>query len=289
LWSWLPAFRAVAETQHLPTASQQLFVSASALSRTIRLLEEDLGQPLFLRHGRRIELNEAGQRLLVSVREAMRLVHESMLSLQRAELDGPVYVGVASPMLEPLVLGGVHRLRAAHPNLVPHVLPCADAAMINLLLRGQLDVVFSTRPGDDPELARLQIGRSERAIYCGHRHPLAAVDHATARELSEHGFVAIADARGNPDDGWPAEHGRRVPLLVGSVFLAIEACAMGELLAVLPVSLAEAPPHRDRLHRVLGTLVPPTPVFAHHRRTLTAGGRSEAVVDAVREVSGAHL
>ena len=42
LWSWLPGFRAVAETQHLPTASKQLHVGASALSRTIRLLEEAL-------------------------------------------------------------------------------------------------------------------------------------------------------------------------------------------------------------------------------------------------------
>ncbi len=48
-WNWLPAFRAVAETEHLPTAAEALFVSPSALSRAIRLLEKDVGQPLFRR------------------------------------------------------------------------------------------------------------------------------------------------------------------------------------------------------------------------------------------------
>ena len=43
-WSWLPAFSAVAETQHLPSAALKLHVSPSALSRTIRLLEDDLGE-----------------------------------------------------------------------------------------------------------------------------------------------------------------------------------------------------------------------------------------------------
>ncbi|MHC4078781.1 MAG: helix-turn-helix domain-containing protein, partial [Planctomycetota bacterium] len=60
LWNWLPAFRAVGETQHLPTASRALSVTAPALSRAVRLLERDVGQPLFRRIGRRIELNEAG-------------------------------------------------------------------------------------------------------------------------------------------------------------------------------------------------------------------------------------
>ena len=88
VWSWLPAFRAVAETQHLPTASAELDVSASALSRTIRLLESDIGRTLFERQGRRIVLNEAGERLLVAVRDAMRRVHDGMSPMDRKELEG---------------------------------------------------------------------------------------------------------------------------------------------------------------------------------------------------------
>ncbi|MBP8302176.1 MAG: LysR family transcriptional regulator, partial [Planctomycetes bacterium] len=52
LWNWLPAFRAVGETQHLPSAATALHVSPSALSRSVRLLEQRLGCTLFERRSR---------------------------------------------------------------------------------------------------------------------------------------------------------------------------------------------------------------------------------------------
>ena len=42
VWNWLPAFRAVAETEHLPTASEMLGLTPSALSRAIKQLEDEL-------------------------------------------------------------------------------------------------------------------------------------------------------------------------------------------------------------------------------------------------------
>ena len=42
LWNWLPAFRAVAETGNLRLAAERLHVSPSALSRTVRLLEDEI-------------------------------------------------------------------------------------------------------------------------------------------------------------------------------------------------------------------------------------------------------
>src|SRR5690554_4873240 len=71
IWNWLPAFRAVAESEHLPTAAARLHVSAPALSRTVRLLEEHLEVELFNRVGRRLVLNSAGEQLLSAVQEAM--------------------------------------------------------------------------------------------------------------------------------------------------------------------------------------------------------------------------
>ena len=78
LWNWLPAFRAVAETEHLPSASALLGVSPSALSRTIKLVEEDVGRPLFDREGRQLRLNANGHAFLRSVRDAMRRVHDGL-------------------------------------------------------------------------------------------------------------------------------------------------------------------------------------------------------------------
>jgi len=54
-------FWAVAKDGNLTRAAEKLHVSQSALSKQIRLLEEQLGQPLFARTGRTLQLTEAGQ------------------------------------------------------------------------------------------------------------------------------------------------------------------------------------------------------------------------------------
>ena len=57
----LQYFWTVAKEGHLTRAAQKLNISQSALSAQIRLLEEQLGHPLFLRVGRSLKLTEAGQ------------------------------------------------------------------------------------------------------------------------------------------------------------------------------------------------------------------------------------
>lgn len=284
LWSWFPAFRAVAETQHLPTASTQLFVSASALSRTIRLLEEGAGRQLFLRNGRRIELNEAGQRLLVAVRNAMRTIHEGLLAIEGTELSGPVYVATAGLVTTAHLLPGLRRLRREHPELVPHVLDHDDREVGPLLLRGDLDVAFLTRPVADAQLAKVHLGTTPSGIYCGPGHPLHGATAVSLPQVLAHPFVALApDDRGLSLESWPAAHDRRVSLVVSQLSTGLEVCAAGELLAVLPDAVARSPTYRDRLHRLPLDLIPPTDLFALHRVTLGEGGRAEAVAHAVAQ------
>src|SRR5688500_18841292 len=83
LWNWLPGFRAVAETENLHEAARGLEISPSALSRTIRLLEDELEQPLFDRAGLSLRLTALGAELLGVVRSAMRAVDD--VTASRAE------------------------------------------------------------------------------------------------------------------------------------------------------------------------------------------------------------
>jgi LysR family transcriptional regulator, glycine cleavage system transcriptional activator len=82
-WNYLPAFIAVAETQHLRKAAQAIHVSPSALSRTITILEHRIGYSLFERSGRRLRLTARGEQLL-------RVLHHSVSMLDEALITSPL-------------------------------------------------------------------------------------------------------------------------------------------------------------------------------------------------------
>ena len=70
-WNWLPAFFEVAESGSIAAASRQLSLTPAAVSRTIRLLEDELGEPLFNRVGRQLALNHRGAALRDALRGAV--------------------------------------------------------------------------------------------------------------------------------------------------------------------------------------------------------------------------
>lgn len=85
-WSYLPAFIAVAETEHLRKAAQALHVSPSALSRTITTLEQRIGYSLFERSGRRLRLTARGERLMRVLRDGMLVLDETLTAPRATEL-----------------------------------------------------------------------------------------------------------------------------------------------------------------------------------------------------------
>ncbi|MBU6493201.1 transcriptional regulator GcvA [Pandoraea sp.] len=67
----LRAFEAAARQESFSRAAEELFVTHGAISHQIRALEEELGTPLFARHGKRISLTPAGRTYAACVRDAL--------------------------------------------------------------------------------------------------------------------------------------------------------------------------------------------------------------------------
>lgn len=75
-------FKAVAECENITNAADKLFVSQPGLSKSLARLEEDLGTELFIRNGKRIRLNDAGQVVLEYTHQL-----EELLEKMREELS----------------------------------------------------------------------------------------------------------------------------------------------------------------------------------------------------------
>ena len=280
IWNWLPAFRIVAETQHLPTAAKELAVSASALSRTIRLLEEDLGVQLFQRVGRRLVLNEHGQALLQSVREAMRRVDEGVLRATDTVFKGPVRIASAGLITRAYVTPALIALRETLPNLHPVLGHCGPGEMPGALLGGILDVCFLSVPVTHGELTTLLLGEEPNGIYCGPDHPLARASEVTLDDVLAHAFTApVPDEQGRTHEGWPIGVDRTVAFYTAQMVVGVQVCREGGLLAVLPDVIAR---QAEGLIRLPLDLIPPTPLYAVHRPGLGLDDRTSRVLAAVQ-------
>ena len=91
----LEHFVAVAEEQHFTRAAARVHVVQSSLSASIKALERELGEPLFVRDNRRVTLTQAGRALLPSARAALAAVDEGRDAVAglRGVLRGQLHVG----------------------------------------------------------------------------------------------------------------------------------------------------------------------------------------------------
>ncbi|MBB4063310.1 LysR substrate-binding domain-containing protein [Gellertiella hungarica] len=85
----LRAFEATARLMSFTKAGEELGLTQAAVSYQIRLLEEQLGRPLFVRKPRQIALTPAGERLLPEVSEAFTMLRKAIGSFTRDD-DGTI-------------------------------------------------------------------------------------------------------------------------------------------------------------------------------------------------------
>jgi DNA-binding transcriptional LysR family regulator len=272
-WSWLPAFRAVGETEHLRAAAAALNTSPSALSRSIRLLEARLGCQLFHRHSRAMRLTPAGKSFLLSVRTVMRQLDDAVEALNPRDPAGPLRVVSVSAVTMELVAPAVQALTRKFPQIRPQ-LTTRIADVTQRLLAGEVDVAFLHEPTAAPDLHCELIANLPRSIYCSPDHPLATLHDLPLELLAKHAFVAPPpDDKGIVQDGWPLDWQRQIALETDQLRIGSEFCKHYGVLAVLPDLLGAKA--GSRLQRLPVRGCAPLALFAVRRSGTNTANRAE--------------
>jgi len=146
----LRSFVAIVDTGSMLSATEQVFVTQSALSLQIRRLEELVQQPLFAREGRRLVLTSAGDVLLDYSRKLLRLHDEAIAAVSGGHFSGPVRVGMVQDFADALLAGVLARFSELHPDSHVYARVAGTAELQTLLERNQLDVIVGFAAADDP-------------------------------------------------------------------------------------------------------------------------------------------
>jgi DNA-binding transcriptional LysR family regulator len=186
-------FTAVAEEGHVGHAAARLYISQPALSQQIRVLEEQVGVPLYTRHARGVELTEAGQSLLAEAREVLARadrLDETMEELARGEATG-LRIGVPPGLDARLLPKLLARLRESEQDAPIEVRELTTPEQLDGLRSGSLDMGLVREPVDDPRLSRRTLLVEPLGASLPATHSLAGRDTLTLRELAADLFVCF--------------------------------------------------------------------------------------------------
>ena len=144
----LKMFLHLAESRHFGRSARAMHVSPSTLSRQIQRLEEDLGQPLFVRDNRTVTLTEAGEELRTFAQQTLLQYQQLRHAIDQKgpSLSGELHlfcsVTAAYSHLPPIL----DRFRAAHPS-VEIKLSTGDAAdAMEKVVTGEADLAIAGKP-----------------------------------------------------------------------------------------------------------------------------------------------
>lgn len=181
----LRCFLAVAEALSFGRAAQGLNMLPSALGRQVRLLEEELGSPLFHRTTRQVTLSAAGVTLLPEARAILeRAAGAARLVRALAPQGGPLRIGAIDSAAAGLLPGPLSRFRQAFPSIPTQLVEAKSAQILPWLRAGRLDLGF-VRPPQRPEGLQCRWLMQERPVAALPRlHPLAARRRLRLEDLS---------------------------------------------------------------------------------------------------------
>ncbi len=94
LYNQIRIFQSIAREGNISAAARKLEITPPSVSNALRLLEEHIGHPLFVRTTRRIELTETGQQLLEQTAAAVETLEKSLEIIrdQNQEPSGAVRI-----------------------------------------------------------------------------------------------------------------------------------------------------------------------------------------------------
>ena len=194
----------VAELGSLSKAADRLRIAQPALSRQIRLLEEELKTRLFERHGRGMVMTDTGREVLSHASRIMAELEEIRASVtdMNATLSGKVVVGMPPTVADIISVQVVAAFRRTHPQIELRFVSAFTGYLLDWLQRGEVDVAVLYDPQPTRSLrskpllleSLFQVGPPDASLSVVRAVPFA---HLARHELllpsPRHGLRAIVE------------------------------------------------------------------------------------------------
>jgi DNA-binding transcriptional LysR family regulator len=298
----LERFVDVVESGSLTRTSRRLNISQPALSKSLRLIEEQLGTKLLERGPRGVRVTKFGDvfyKRARSITAQFRRAQQDIDDLKDSTA-GQVALGVTPGpgILDRIVPEAVARIDRKRPSLRFEIRSGSVHELLSALHQGEMDVLFTVideqLKGPDLKIERLFEDHFVLVVNC--KHPLLKKNKITLEDLTGNRWVFLQDAlslwHAVEDLARQQSLTMRAPIEANSVVFVRTMVAKTDCIGVLPSYAAEIgaesgtitfiPLERISDHRVLPRLGRPMGLVYSAVNDLTPAG--EALLKSIRGV-----
>lgn len=189
----LNAFQAVAREKSFSKAAQKLFKTQPAISQAIRSLEEELGERLFLRLGRTIQMTPAGQVLFEHVQQAFEALEQGRARIEalRGLREGLLTLGTSDTTACYILPPVLQRFRRCYPGIELVIFNRPSPVVLQQVVSREVDLGVVTLPVQHPKVAVQELLIREDVVICSPRHALYGRASMELKELEDYPLLLL--------------------------------------------------------------------------------------------------
>jgi DNA-binding transcriptional LysR family regulator len=188
----LSAFIAVAETGSFSQAAQQLYITQSAVSKRIALLESQLDRKLFDRIGRSVGLTEAGLALLPRAKTILISIQDASRAMGNlsGEVNGKLTLAASHHISLHRLPPILRKFSQTYPNVQLNLKFDESEVAYDGVLHGDLELALITlAPQPNPAIHSQTIWVDDLQYVVCKEHPLANTAHVTLEQLTHYAAI----------------------------------------------------------------------------------------------------
>ena len=195
----LQTFAAAAERSSFTRAAEVLDLTQAAVSQHVAALEKELDVELFARHGRGVQLTEAGQRLYGYAQQILDLVDTAAREIGDRErcLSGEVRIATSTVPSEWLLPELLAEFRTRWPEVRESLIVSDSSMATSAVEKGEADVGFVGEPPRTSTLEARPVAEDELVLVVAADHPWAELGTTTLKQLCREPMIVRESGSGS--------------------------------------------------------------------------------------------
>lgn len=164
------------ETKNITKAADQLYISRTGLSLSMKKLENELGLPLFYRKTGGVEPTEYGTVFYHAVIAQRQIMSDCLQKLKemKATTTEVIRIGVLANTLTSSMIRHIFLFEQIYSSVTIDIMDNGAIHYFDALKKGDIDIAFAVCPPRNLGLCSTRLMDSEQVLLISRKHPLAA-------------------------------------------------------------------------------------------------------------------